>query len=301
MRGTTHLAVGTAVAVVGVSLAGIGLGSGIIWRRYHTVFTHSGSLSVPDLHPVAWLSLLLAAGLGSLLPDIDQPGSLVTRLPQRESRAFGRVARRFGRGPAALPAGVAAAVVEAGGTLLGALLGQAVGRPAAPMRAALWLLSALCLAFFAIARWLPPPRLLTIPVQGRHLLGLALASIAVAAAVMALGGIAGLVNRAPGHHRGWTHAPPVAAALTIASFGFGPLLFPALPGVGPAFAIGYVSHLAADALTIRGIPLCWPGAQAPGLHLLPRPFRVRTGSGGETVFNLCWLALLPAATFMLAR
>src|SRR5581483_12262227 len=137
------------------------------------------------------------------------------------------------------------------------------------------------------------PLILAVPVQGRHLLALALGGLAVGAALLAGGGVAGLVHRLPGHHRGWTHAPPFALALAVLSFALGPELLPALPGVGAAFAVGYLSHLAADALTIRGIPLWWPGQDAPSLHLLPRLLRVRTGSGGEAAFNVCWVGALP--------
>jgi membrane-bound metal-dependent hydrolase YbcI (DUF457 family) len=118
---------------------------------------------------------------------------------------------------------------------------------------------------------------------------------------MAVGGIATLVNRLPGHHRGWTHAPPVAAGIAVAAGVLGPSLFPALPGVGAAFGLGYTSHLVADALTIRGIPLLWPGRRQPSLHLLPRPLRIRTGSAGEAIFNLCWPpALLAVIVIVLA-
>jgi membrane-bound metal-dependent hydrolase YbcI (DUF457 family) len=131
-------------------------------------------------------------------------------------------------------------------------------------------------------------------VQTRDALALVLTVLALAALLLRLGGVAGLVNRLPGHHRGWTHAPPIALALALLSMAIGPILLPNLPGIGAAFATGYISHLAADALTIRGIPLCWPGTGRPSLHLLPGLLRVRTGGAGETVFNLCWPVVLVA-------
>lgn len=299
MQGNTHLAFGTVVGVVVVGVAGMGLASGVVWRHVSLGLTRHGEFSWPDLHPVAWLALALAAALGGLLPDIDQPGSLITRLPARETRALDRAARRYGHGVAA-PARLASGALAGGGGLLSRLLGGAPGGSAAS--GFLYVVPACCAgALAAIVRWLPPPSLLQLPVQARDLLALALIAVAACALLLALGGVAGLIHRLPGHHRGWTHAPPLALALVVAAFAFGPILFPALPGVGPAFAAGYVSHLAADALTIRGIPLWWPGRDRPSLHLLPRPLRVRTGGAGEVVFNVCWLAASPVAVLVLAR
>jgi membrane-bound metal-dependent hydrolase YbcI (DUF457 family) len=154
----------------------------------------------------------------------------------------------------------------------------------------------LLIAFFAagaiVARWLPPPAILSWPIHLRHLLVLILAVLAGSALLVRLGGVAGLVHRLPGHHRGWTHAPPVALALTAAALAMGPVLAPSLRGVGAALATGYISHLLADALTIRGIPLWLPGKTQPSLHLLPGPLRVRTGGAGERLFNLCWPVIL---------
>jgi membrane-bound metal-dependent hydrolase YbcI (DUF457 family) len=158
----------------------------------------------------------------------------------------------------------------------------------------LYLLASLFLALAALARWLPPQALLSWTVETRHAVALACLVAAGIAVLIALGGVAGVVHRLPGHHRGWTHAPPVAIAITLLACAFGPSLFPALPGVGPAFAAGYISHLASDALTIRGIPLWWPGSHQPSLHLLPRALRVRTGGPREGVFNLIWPLALAA-------
>ena len=299
MQGNTHLAFGTVVGVVAVGVAGAGLASGVAWRHVSLGLTRHGAFSWPDLHPVAWLALAVAAALGGLLPDIDQPGSLITRLPARETRALDRAARRYGRGVAA-PTRLASGALAGGGGLLSRLLGGDPGGSAAGSM--LYVLLACCAGgLAAIARWLPPPSLLQLPVQARDFLALALVTVAACALLLAFGGVAGLIHRLPGHHRGWTHAPPLALALTAASFAFGPILFPALPGVGAAFAAGYLSHLVADALTIRGIPLWWPGHDRPSLHLLPRSLRVRTGSAGEGVFNVCWLAATPAAILLLAR
>ncbi|MBF0269297.1 MAG: metal-dependent hydrolase [Alphaproteobacteria bacterium] len=70
-------------------------------------------------------------------------------------------------------------------------------------------------------------------------------------------------------HRGVTHSllAVAAFALILALFGPGHLAAP--------LAVGYLSHLLADSLTLSGIPLAWPSKQAYGLRL------VRTGSLAE--------------------
>lgn len=301
MQGTTHLAFGVAVSVAAVAFGGLGIGTGVVWSHHALAWPPHAVLSLPALHPAGWIALILAGGLGSLLPDIDQPGSLITRLPEREGQALNHVARRYGRGTVFAPVRLAGAVAAAGGGLVSALLGAEPDQGGRAGRLLWWLCACLFGALFVAVRWLPPAALLVVPVQGRHLLALALAALATGAAVLSFGGVAAVVHRLPGHHRGWTHAPSFALALVAASFAFGPVLLPALPGVGAAFAVGYLSHLAADALTIRGIPLWWPGGHAPSLHLLPRPLRVRTGSGGEVVFNICWAAALPLLAIALLR
>jgi membrane-bound metal-dependent hydrolase YbcI (DUF457 family) len=301
MLGHTHLAFGVATTLTVVALAGVGLDPPV--DSSHVSIIIGGvehGLSYPDLRPASWVALLFAAGLGSLLPDIDQPGSLVTRLPANQAHALQRAGARYGRGAIGAPARASLGVIGTGGEMASAMLGGG----AAPYNRAfrLLLLVAACLAavMFGVARWLPPPRLLDLSVQERHFAALALACIAVGCGLMAVGGVATLVNHLPGHHRGWTHAPPVAAAIALAAGILGPSLFPALPGVGAAFGLGYISHLVADAMTIRGIPLLWPGQQQPSLHLLPRRLRVRTGSAGEAIFNLCWPIALLAAIVAIA-
>jgi membrane-bound metal-dependent hydrolase YbcI (DUF457 family) len=307
MQGRTHLAFGTAIGLTAVGLAGAGLGAGVIWRQIQVPgsiplgnsINHFGSAmpagpALPQLQPAAWLAIALAAGLGAILPDIDQPGSLVTRLPGKQAQALQQAARPISRGVVGAPVGLATSGVVAGADLAGTILGARPGGPGRALRSLLYVLAILCLALAAIARWLPPSPVLTWPVQTRHAVALACLAAAALAVVMALGGVAGVVHRLPGHHRGWTHAPPVAIVVTVLASAFGPALFPALPGVGPAFAAGYISHLASDALTIRGIPLWWPGSHQPSLHLLPRALRVRTGGPREGVFNAIWPLALAA-------
>jgi len=262
---------------------------------YTLIGTHS--LSLPILSPAAWLALAGASALGGLLPDIDQPGSLVTRLPANQARSFRRAGAGMRWGPTGTLTRPTLATADAAGRLATAFLGGYGGRLDRLFTLLLWLLAFVAGGEAVVARWLPPAELLVWPVEWRNVCALSLASIASCSILVALGGVSGLVNRLPGHHRGWTHAPPAAIAICALSNVLGPALAPALPGLGAAFSCGYLSHLLADALTIRGIPLWWPGASQPSLHLLPRHLRVRTGSGGESIFNLCWPVL--AATVII--
>lgn len=89
-------------------------------------------------------------------------------------------------------------------------------------------------------------------------------------------------------HRGALHS---LRGLGILALLLSPLLL-WLPGhwVG-ALLLGYASHLAGDACTKSGIPLLYPSAKRH--HLLPRRFRLTTGSQAEeVVFVLLALSLL---------
>ena len=63
--------------------------------------------------------------------------------------------------------------------------------------------------------------------------------------------------------------------------------------VGAFWTLGYLTHLLLDAATIAGIPLLSPRRT---FHLLPRAWRVRTGSWADTVLVRgvagAWLILL---------
>lgn len=80
-------------------------------------------------------------------------------------------------------------------------------------------------------------------------------------------------------HRGVTHS-------ALAVIGLAALLAEAggQRGVVAALAVGYLSHLAADMLTPRGLRLAWPLRGAWGVPLC------RTGSAMETVIVLALLA-----------
>ena len=291
MLGRTHLPFGTVVGLAAVGVGGAGLGSDPRWIHISLHWANFQGLQMASLRPVEWPAIALAAALGSLLPDIDQPGSLVTTIPTTQARRLRDTARRHGHGAARPALLLLADVFALVGKLSAALLGGVRLHPA--VRALAWLLAILCAAGFAAFRWLPPPAILALPVEGRQLLALALGIATAGGILVGLGGISRIVNRLPGGHRGWTHAPPLAIAVTAGSLALAPYLLPNLRGVGAAFAAGYLSHLAADALTIRGIPLWWPGASKRTLHLLPRGLRVRTGGSGERIFNICWVASIP--------
>ena len=201
------------------------------------------------------------------------------------------------RGPVGALARPTLATADAAGRLASAFLGGYGGRLDRLFILLLWLLAFVAGGEAIVARWLPPAELLAWPVEWRNVGALSLATVVSCSVLVALGGVSGLVNRLPGHHRGWTHAPSAAILVCALASALGPAIAPALPGLGVAFSCGYLSHLLADALTIRGIPLWWPGVTQPSLHLLPRHLRVRTGSSSESLFNLCWPVL--AATVVI--
>ncbi|WP_428485689.1 metal-dependent hydrolase [Rhodopila sp.] len=73
-------------------------------------------------------------------------------------------------------------------------------------------------------------------------------------------------------HRGITHSALAIVGLTLLLFQSG-----YRRGAVSALAIGYLSHLAADMLTPRGLRLAWPHRRTWGLNLC------RTGSPMESV------------------
>lgn len=63
---------------------------------------------------------------------------------------------------------------------------------------------------------------------------------------------------------------------------------------GAAFALGYLSHLLADGMTVSGVPFLGPFYNKP-LHLLPRPLRFRFDSPMQ------WLVVLAVWGLVLWR
>jgi len=96
-------------------------------------------------------------------------------------------------------------------------------------------------------------------------------------------GLHKLVGLLPGGHRGATHWPVLAAALWLGARVV--CLWRGWPvALANAAGWGYALHLAADALTVDGIP----GVVRPWkrLHLLPRGLRPASGGRGEGVIRV---------------
>jgi len=92
-------------------------------------------------------------------------------------------------------------------------------------------------------------------------------------------------------HRGLLHSLLGLGLLTLYCL---PLVFWSWWGwqASAALVLGYASHLAADACTKSGIPVCYPSRRR--YHLLPRVLRVTTGSPAEElVFVGLAMLLLP--------
>ena len=93
-------------------------------------------------------------------------------------------------------------------------------------------------------------------------------------------------------HRGLTHYGLTAGAVLLLAWLLARWL--GHPELGLAFGLGYTSHIVADGLTYRGVPLLWPVRSR--FYLLPRRLRVRTGGRVEEllfvgiILLLAWLA-----------
>lgn len=90
-------------------------------------------------------------------------------------------------------------------------------------------------------------------------------------------------------HRGLTHSGLAVVVVFALSGALG--WYFGWIDVGLALGIGYASHiLLADALTISGVPLLWPGQGR--FHLLPRRLCIRTGGPAEALIFLLMLGAL---------
>lgn len=101
-----------------------------------------------------------------------------------------------------------------------------------------------------------------------------------------------LLHRAFGH-RGLLHAPLALVIVGAICVCVG-ILFSAPFAL--ALWLGYASHLLADACTRSGIPLGF--RPEPRLHLLPKRFRLLTGSPAEEVV---WAGLAALALLLVMR
>lgn len=154
----------------------------------------------------------VAAGVGSLAPDIDHPQSLIGR-----------------RIPATL--------VATGVMLL--LIPVALQATSGGLFAAVW--TELLTMSSSIVKW-------------------GILAVVVGAALLTLSG----KTTAGTRHRGPVHSLAVGVVATVAVFIIGALLRCG-PWIAPLFAVGWLSHLAADATTPNGLPyLLWPLGNSTG-------------------------------------
>jgi len=98
--------------------------------------------------------------------------------------------------------------------------------------------------------------------------------------------VSGIVYLLGGHRGALTHS---LLAWAIASFVAGVYFRGNMSMV--AFAIGYLSHLIADALTVEGVPLLWP-LWPKRIRLLPALLAIRTGGARE------YMAMVGLGVFM---
>lgn len=90
-------------------------------------------------------------------------------------------------------------------------------------------------------------------------------------------GLAWLVQRWT-THRGMTHSLIIALYMIVGSISLSVLLTPSRTlWWGAAWSAGWLSHLAADALTLSGLKLLQPWSQRR-FWLVPRPLRFRVGT-----------------------
>jgi len=86
-------------------------------------------------------------------------------------------------------------------------------------------------------------------------------------------------------HRGITHT-------LIAIVAVGAAAFTALPPlIGEVVAIGYLSHILADMLTVSGLPVFWP-YKTESYHLMPKRFCMTTNTWPEHLISMGLVVLI---------
>jgi membrane-bound metal-dependent hydrolase YbcI (DUF457 family) len=101
-------------------------------------------------------------------------------------------------------------------------------------------------------------------------------------------------------HRGLTHSLIVALVVALAALNLSVALTPTHTAWwGFTWSAGYLSHLAADALTISGLKLFQPWSQRR-FWLLPYPLRFRVGSWPDTLLGTL-APLLGLTIFLVAH
>ncbi len=98
-------------------------------------------------------------------------------------------------------------------------------------------------------------------------------------------GIAWMIQRVT-THRGMTHSLIVTLIVGLLALNISVAFTPThTPWWGIAWSAGYLSHLAADALTLSGLKLLQPWSQRR-YWLAPRPLRFRVGSWPDTLLAM---------------
>lgn len=98
-------------------------------------------------------------------------------------------------------------------------------------------------------------------------------------------GVVGNVAFGSLKHRGLTHT--LIALVAVAS-----AALTALPNlVGAVVAVGYLSHLLSDMLTVSGLPVFWP-YKKESYHIAPKPLRITTNTLPEHLLALGLLVVI---------
>ena len=145
--------------------------------------------------------------------------------------------------------------------------------------------------------------------RGGCLLGLISWTIAMAVRLIGeaisrlVEGVAWIIQRFT-THRGLTHSLIVAIVVVLVALNLSMVLTANQTAWwGVAWGAGYLSHIAADALTLSGIKLLQPWSEQR-FWLLPRPFRFRVGSWPDALLGAiapaCGLFILLLAHGLLA-
>ena len=102
-------------------------------------------------------------------------------------------------------------------------------------------------------------------------------------------------------HRGVTHSLTAGVLATLLAGALASLIEASLaPAIAAGLAIGYGTHLVADACTPSGVP-AWAPFSRRRRWVLPARIRIRTGSASEYLLLALLTALLCAATLALVR
>ena len=124
-----------------------------------------------------------------------------------------------------------------------------------------------------------------------------------------LGGLVGrITSRALGGHRNLSHSILGVLLFTYLAFGLTRVLPPGWPIVPnillESFIIGFIAHLLADSVTVRGIPIFWPFGNDMGFPPYPlEGIRIITGKWFEhlVVFPVVALYLIILVATHLSR